>query len=116
MDDKDKSAIGKLVDTVTSAVGGVVKAAIMPTHDDEAVAEKANEQMLHGDAAIAPEAIPAPTTRKKSAKQKAPPAKAPAKKSKRTSPIKSAKKPLRKAAKKARRVKKARKVKKKSTR
>jgi hypothetical protein len=40
-------------------------AAVMPTADTqekaEDIAEKTNEQMLFGDAAIAPEAIPAPS-------------------------------------------------------
>jgi hypothetical protein len=42
MNDKDKSVISKLVDTVTNAVGGAVKAAVMPTVDpkEEVVAEK----------------------------------------------------------------------------
>ena len=35
MNDKDKSVISKLVDTVTNAVGGAVKAAVMPTVDPE---------------------------------------------------------------------------------
>jgi hypothetical protein len=44
----------------------------MPTADTsaEATAERANEQMYLGDAAIAPEAVPAPVTRKKIAKTK----------------------------------------------
>jgi hypothetical protein len=135
MDDKDKSVIGKLVDTVTSAVGGVVKAAVMPTHDTdaEAVAEKTNEQMFLGDAAIAPEAIPAPTAPKtiakrssappapkKSAKEVARAAKTPAKKSRKTVPKKSAKTPSKKAAKvskkTAKKMKKAKKARKKSKR
>jgi hypothetical protein len=50
MDDKDKSVIEKLVDTVRSTVGSVVEAAIMPTRDNEAeaLAENANKQMLLG--------------------------------------------------------------------
>jgi hypothetical protein len=51
MDDKDKSVIEKFVETMTSAVGGTVKAAVMPTSETEAVAEKTNEQMFLGDAA-----------------------------------------------------------------
>ena len=77
MDDRDKSAIDKLTDIVT---GETVKSAVVPTGDTEAeaLAEKTNEQMLVGDAAIAPEAAPAliaPKTtvpkkrKKKSAKQ-----------------------------------------------
>jgi hypothetical protein len=114
MDDKDKSVIGKLMDIVSSAVGGAVKAAVMPTTDTEekadAVAEKTNEQMFLGDAAIAPEAIPAPTapkkiakrsnarlTPKKTAKAVGRPAKAPAKKSKKKVPRNSPKKSPNKA-------------------
>ena len=61
MDDKDKSVIDKFVDTVTNAVGEEVKSAVMPTRDTEAeaLAEKTNEQMFLGDAAIAPGAAPA---------------------------------------------------------
>jgi hypothetical protein len=71
MDDKDKSVIEKLVDTVRSTVGSVVEAAVMPTRDNEAeaLAENANEQMLLGDAAIAPEAVPAPTASTKIGKR-----------------------------------------------
>ena len=51
MDDKEKSAIDKLMDIVT---GETVKSAVVPTRDTEAeaVAEKTNEQMFLGDAAI----------------------------------------------------------------
>jgi hypothetical protein len=63
MDDKEKSVVGKFVDTVTSPVGEAVTAAVMPTHDPET--DKTDEQMmLRGDAAIAPEAVPAPTAPK----------------------------------------------------
>src|SRR6266850_5178946 len=53
MDDKDKSVIDKLAD--------IVKNAVLPSQDpeEEALAEKTNEQMFLGDAAIAPEAAPA---------------------------------------------------------
>jgi hypothetical protein len=102
MDDKEKSAIDKLMDIVT---GETVKSAVVPTRDTEAeaVAEKTNEQMFLGDAAIAPEAAPAliapkktdPKKRraapKKSAKQVAPPA----------AKTKTAKKTAKKAAKKS---------------
>jgi hypothetical protein len=102
MDDKDKSAIDKLMDIVTGAVGETVKSAVMPTRDTEAeaLAEKTNEQMLLGDAAIAPEAVPAPVASKKrsaapkkSAKQVARPAA--------KTPKKTAKKVAKKAAKKS---------------
>src|SRR5882762_7185481 len=75
MDDTDKSVIDKLAD--------IVKNAVLPSQDpeEEALAEKTNEQMLLGDAAIAPEAVPAPVASKKrsaapkkSAKQVARPA------------------------------------------
>jgi hypothetical protein len=102
MDDKEKSAIDKLMDIVT---GEPVKSAVVPTRDTEAeaVAEKTNEQMLLGDAAIAPEAtlaVIAPKKRraapKKSAKQIAQPvAKTPKKTAKKT-----AKKSAKKSAKK----------------
>lgn len=66
-DDKEKSVIDKFVDTVTTAVGQVAKAAVTPNGDPkaepdpEAIAEKSNEQVyLRGDAAIAPETVPAP--------------------------------------------------------
>ena len=128
MDDKEKSVIDKFVDTVTSAVGEAVKSAVMPTRDTEAeaLAEKTNEQMFLGDAAIAPEAAPAliapmkadPKKRsiapKKSAKRVEQPA---AKKSKKTGPKKSPKKPPKKAAKKdVKKTKKVKKFKKKSKR
>jgi hypothetical protein len=59
--DKEKSVVGKFVDTATSVVGEAVAAAVMPTHDPEA--DKTDEQMMFcGDAAITPEAVPAPTT------------------------------------------------------
>jgi hypothetical protein len=52
MDDKDKSVIDKLAD--------IVKNAVLPSQDpEEALAEKTNEQMFLGDAAIAPEAASA---------------------------------------------------------
>jgi hypothetical protein len=53
-DDKDKSVIDKLMDVVTTGVSEVAKAAL-PT------GQMTNGQLLVGDAAIAPEAIPAPT-------------------------------------------------------
>jgi hypothetical protein len=116
MDDKDKSVIDKLADTVT---GETVKSAVMPTRDTEAeaLAEKTNEQMFLGDAAIAPEAAPAliapkktdPKKRraapKKSAKQVAQPAaktpKKTAKKAAKKSSSKSAKKTKSSAGRKA---------------
>jgi hypothetical protein len=127
MNDKDKSVISKLVDTVTNAVGGAVKAAVMPTVDpeEEVVAEKSYEQMLVGDAATAPEAVPAPTAQKKGGatksnappfpkkltKQVAQPAKASAKKSKKIASKKSAKKTSKKTARKTQANKKAKKSK-----
>lgn len=126
MDDKDKSVISKLVDTVTNAVGGAVKAAVMPTVDPEegVVAEKSYEQMLVGDAATAPEAVPAPTAQKKGklramhprlpkklTKQVARPAKASAKKSKKIASKMSAKKTSKKTARKTHANKKAKKSK-----
>ena len=99
MDDTDKSVIDKLAD--------IVKNAVLPSQDpeEEALAEKTNEQMFLGDAAIAPEAAPAliapkktdPMKRraapKKSAKQVAQPAA--------KTPKKTAKKAAKKAAKKS---------------
>ena len=96
---KDKSVIDKLAD--------IVKNAVLPSQDpeEEALAEKTNEQMFLGDAAIAPEAAPAliapkktdPKKRraapKKSAKQVAQPAA--------KTPKKTAKKAAKKAAKKS---------------
>jgi hypothetical protein len=72
-DDKEKSILGKLVDTVSEAVGSIAKAAVSPTVDPkaEAVAEKANEQMFLSDAAIAPEAVPAPFSKKRVARKRA---------------------------------------------
>jgi hypothetical protein len=116
MDDKekDKSVIDKFVDTMSNVLSEVVTAAVMPTRDTkaEAVAEKANEQIFLGDAAVAPEAIPAPRTKKRRAppKETAPPAKksvkAPAKKAvskaaKKSAPTKSAKKTKKAAPKKS---------------
>jgi hypothetical protein len=110
MDDKEKSVIDKVVDAVTSSVGEVVKAAVpTPKQDKEELAEPPTEQMLVGDAAIAPEAIPAPIapmktvrnkrtvpkkTNKRAAAAKAKSTKSPAKKSaaKNSVPKKMAKK------------------------
>src|SRR6266481_8759568 len=111
MDDKEKSAIDKLTDIVT---GETVKSAVVPTQDTEAeaVAEKTNEQMFLGDAAIAPEAAPAliapkktaPKKRraapKKSAKQVAQPVAKTPKKTAKKSAKKAAKKSAKKSAKK----------------
>jgi hypothetical protein len=58
MDDKDKSVIENLVDMVKSKVGEAVKNAVMPSQDPEEEALAKNQQMLVGDAAIAPEAMP----------------------------------------------------------
>ncbi len=64
MDDKDKSVIDKLAD--------IVKNAVLPSQDPEAeaLAEKTNEQILIGDAAIAPEAAPALIAPKKTVPKK----------------------------------------------
>jgi hypothetical protein len=128
-DDKDKSVIEKLVDTVSNVVGETVRAAVLPTRDTEAeaVAEKTNEQMLVGDAAIAPEAIPALIAPQKTALKKrvapqrankraakaanARSTKAPAKKSskktvKKSAPKKATKKSAKKTAKKSAKKKK----------
>jgi hypothetical protein len=105
MDDKEKSVVRKFVDTVTSVVGEAVTAAVMPTHDPEA--DKTDEQMmLRGDAAIAPEAVPAPTSPtapKRANKRVAKVARiltAPAKKTKKAASKKSTKKASKKSAKK----------------
>jgi hypothetical protein len=108
MDDKDKSKFDEMVQTATSGIGEAAKSAVLPTQDteEEALAEQTNEQMLVGDAAIAPEAVPAPiapkkTTakkrKKKSAKQLAQPARKSAKKSKKAPPKKAAKKSTKKS-------------------
>ena len=107
MDDKDKSVIDKLAD--------IVKNAVLPSQDpeEEALAEKTNEQMFLGDAAIAPEAAPAmiapkktvPKKRraapKKSAKQVAQPVAKTPKKTAKKSSSKSAKKTKSSAGRKA---------------
>jgi hypothetical protein len=106
MDDKDKSVIDKLAD--------IVKNAVLPSQDPEAeaLAAKTNEQMLLGDAAIAPEAATAliapkktaPKKRravpKKSAKQVAQPAAKTPKKTAKKAAKKSAKKSAKRSAKK----------------
>ena len=72
MDDKDTSSFDTMVQTATNAIGEAAKSAVVPTQatKEEALAEQTNEQMLVGDAAIAPEAVPAPTAPKKSAAKK----------------------------------------------
>jgi len=55
-DDTDKSVIDKLMEVVTTGVSGMAKAALT-------TAQKTNGQLLAGDAAIKPEAIPAPTAK-----------------------------------------------------
>jgi hypothetical protein len=103
MDDKDTSSFDTMVQTATNAIGEAAKSAVVPTQDtkEEALAEQTNEQMLVGDAAIAPEAVPAliapkktaaKKRKRKSAKQVAQPAKTSAKKSKKASAKKTAKK------------------------
>jgi hypothetical protein len=74
VDDKEKSVVARIIDSMSDAVGIFAKAAVTPTVDPhpEAVAEKTNEQtLLRGDAAIAPEAIPAPTPKKRAATKRA---------------------------------------------
>ena len=108
MDDKDTSSFDTMVQTATSAIGEAAKSAVVPTQEtkEEALAEQTNEQMLVGDAAIAPEAVPAPTApkktaakkrKKKPAKQVAQLAKKSAKKSKKAPPKKTAKKSAKKS-------------------
>ena len=108
MDDKDKSSFDNMVEIATSAVGEAAKSPVVPTQDtkEEAPAEQTNEQMLVGDAAIAPEAVPAPIApektsvkkrKKKSAKRVAQLAKTSAKKSKKAPPKKAAKKSTKKS-------------------
>lgn len=55
-DDTDKSVIDKLMEVVTTGVSGMAKAALT-------TAQKTNGQLLAGDAAIKPEAIPASTAK-----------------------------------------------------
>jgi hypothetical protein len=108
MDDKDKSKFEEMVQTATSAIGDAAISPVVPTQDtkEEALAEQTNEQMLVGDAAIAPEAVPAPIApkksaakkrKKKSAKQVAQLAKASAKKTKKAPAKKTAKKSTKKS-------------------
>jgi hypothetical protein len=136
MDDNDKSKFEEMVQTATSAIGEAAKSAVVPTQatEEEAPAEQTNaetnEQMLVGDAAIAPEAVPAPIApkktaakkrKKKSVKQVAQLAKTSAKKSKKAAPKRTAKKSAKKSktesalkkktAKKVAKKKKARKAK-----
>jgi hypothetical protein len=117
MDGKKKSVIDKFLDTV----GEAVAAAVMPTRDieAEAVAKKANEQMYLGDAAVAPEAVPALIAEKKRAssrrankwvaKARAIPAKksSPKKAAKKSAPKKSATKTKTAAKKSAKKRKKS---------
>jgi hypothetical protein len=125
MDDKDKTGFDKMVETATSAIGEPAKDAVMPTQDTEgeALAEKTNDQMFLGDAAIAPEAVPAPVTpketgakkrKRKSTKQLAQLAKS-AKKSMKAAPKKAAKKSTKKSKTKSA-VKKSQLTAKKATR
>jgi hypothetical protein len=102
MDDKDKSVIENLVDTVKSKVGEAVKNAVMPSQDPEEEALAKHQQMLVGDAAIAPEAMPS-LALFPSKKRAAP---------KRTikQVAKAAKKPAAKAAKKSKAKKSAKKA------
>ena len=127
MDDKEKSFLDKFVDTFQEVVGSVAKGAITPAEetDESHVAEMANEQMLlSGDAAIAPEAVPAPVVKRRPSKRaKKHPAKAaPAKKktaseaSKRSPPKKTKSSAGRKAVGKKKTAKKVTKKKAKSKR
>ena len=108
MDDKDKSTFETMVQTATSGIGEASKTAVLPTPDteEEALPEQTNEQMLVGDAAIAPEAVPEPVApkktvakkrKRKSAKQVAQLAKTSAKKTKKAAPKKTAKKSAKKS-------------------
>jgi hypothetical protein len=108
MDDKDTSSFDTMVETATSAIGDAAISPVVPAQETEekAPAEQTNEQMLVGDAAIAPEGVPAPiapkkTTakkrKKKSAKQVAQLAKTSAKKTKKAAPKKAAKKSAKKS-------------------
>ena len=104
--DTEKSVVGTIVDTVTT-MGEAVKSAVMPIRDTEAEAAQTNQQMLAGDAAIAPEALPSPVVRKKRA--------APPKRAKRVAKKAAAKKaPTKKAAKKSKAKSAAKKAKKSS--
>jgi hypothetical protein len=60
MDDKEKSFVEKFVETVAGAVGEIAKAAVMPPDPKPEAEATINSQVLRGDAAIAPEAVPAP--------------------------------------------------------
>jgi hypothetical protein len=105
MDDKNKSVIDKIVDSVSNAVGSTAKSAVTPTDTGaEDLAERTNEQMLVGDAAIAPEAVPAPkktiVKKHRIAPKKSVPTKKSAKKSKKVAPKKNVKKSSKKTEKK----------------
>jgi hypothetical protein len=95
MDDTDKSVIDKLAD--------IVKNAVLPSQDpeEEALAEKTNEQMLLGDAAIAPEAVPAPVASKKRSAAPKKSAKQVAARPAAKTPKKAAKKVAKKSSKKS---------------
>jgi hypothetical protein len=114
MDDKDKSAIEKLADTVKNGVGNIAKSAVMPTVEPDTahLAGTANEQMYIPEASDAP--MPAPQFAALDSKKrkvpaqlagsKIPPKKAGAKKAKKSSETTSAKKRKHTVKKTARKV------------
>jgi hypothetical protein len=84
----DLAQVEKTIEAIKDIATSITaNSAIGPKPDPEQVAETTNEQMLLGDAAIAPEAVPAPIAPKKTAKKR------------RAAPKKSAKQVARPAAK-----------------
>jgi len=106
----DLALVEKTIESIKDIATSITaNSAIGPKPDPEQVAETTNEQMLIGDAAIAPEAAPAliapkktaPKKRKKkSAKQVAQPAAKTPKKTAKKAAKKAAKKSAKKSAKK----------------
>jgi hypothetical protein len=89
----DLAQVEKTIEAIKDIATSITaNSAIGPKPDPEQVAETTNEQMLLGDAAIAPEAVPAPIAPKKTAKKR------------RAAPKKSAKQVARPAAKKAKKT------------
>src|ERR1700704_3473029 len=67
----DLALVEKTIETIKDiAMSITANSAIGPKPDPEQVAGTTNEQMLLGDAAIAPEAVPAPIAPKKTAKKR----------------------------------------------
>jgi hypothetical protein len=96
----DLAQVEKTIEAIKDIATSITaNSAIGPKPDPEQVAETTNEQMLLGDAAIAPEAVPAPIAPKKTAKKRraAPKKSQPVAKT----PKKTAKKTAKKAAKKS---------------